>query len=112
MGHEGVKDAALDVRQVFVEVVFEAGHGYGFTNGAEGENSVQERLLVGLQLGPLGAVFLQDEIVVLVMDEAEHAVVLMLLDEQVAAHGEIDDGGGDVAHVGGVVDERAGFTGS
>ena len=112
MGHEGVKDAALDVRQVFVEVVFEAGHGDAFANGAEGENSVQERLLVGLQLGPLGAVFLQDEVVVLVMDEAEHAVVLMLLDDQVAAHGKIDDGGGDVAHVGGVIDERAGFAGS
>src|SRR5213078_820788 len=60
----------------------------------------------------LGAIFFQDEVVVLVMDEAEHAVVLMFFDDQIATDSEIDDGGGDVAHVGGIVDEGAGFAGS
>ncbi len=46
------------------------------------------------------------------MDEAEHAVMLMLLDDKIAADGEVNDGGSDVAHVGGIVDERAGFAGS
>src|SRR5213082_3076294 len=43
------------------------------------------------------------------MDEAEHAVVLMFFDDQIATDSEIDDGSGDVAHVGGIVDEGAGF---
>src|SRR5262249_18344826 len=109
MSHERVENAAADIRQLSVEMVFQTAHRHGFIRGTQREDSAQQRLLVRLQLRPLGAVFLQNEIVVFVMEEAEHALALMLFDDNVAAYGEINDGSGDVAHVGGVIHERAGL---
>ena len=59
--------------------------------------------------GPLRAVFLENEAVVLVVKQTQHAIFLMLFDDHVAANGEVDDGSGDVAHVDGVIDEGANF---
>src|SRR5579885_3886169 len=39
-------------------------------------------------------------------------VFLFFLDDEVAADSEVDDGGGDVAHVDGIVDQSADFSGS
>src|ERR1700681_1784118 len=52
------------------------------------------------------------ENVVLGVSEAEELVFLPFFNDEVAADGEVDDGGGDVAHVHGIVDERAYFAGS
>ena len=52
------------------------------------------------------------EDVVLGVGEAEQFVFLFFFDGEVAADGEIDDGGSDVAHVDGIIHERADFAGS
>jgi len=109
MRDERRENAVLDARQVCVEAIFEAGHGNSLANGPRGKDSIQQDLLMGFEFRPIGAVLFQNEVVVLIVDETQHAVFLMLFDHQVAAHGEINNGCGNVAHVGGVINERAGF---
>ena len=46
------------------------------------------------------------------MKEAEHTIFLMFFDDDEAADGEVDNGSGDVPHIGGIVDEGANLAGS
>src|SRR5208283_4053632 len=65
----------------------------------------------GFQGGPFGASFFQVKDVVLGVGEAEQVILLFFLDGEVATDREVNDGGSDVAHVHGVVDEGADFGG-
>ena len=76
------------------------------------EKAAEKFLLVRLERSPIGLRFLQMEDVFLGVGEAEKVVFLLLLDDEIAADGEVDDGGGDVPHVDGIVDQRADFAGS
>src|SRR5215470_14640149 len=62
-----------------------------------------------LQLGPMRTIFLQNETIILGFPKAHHVVLRKLLNDDVAANREIDNGRGDVAHVGGVIDQSADF---
>src|SRR5882757_11379882 len=111
IGHERRKDIALDGGQICVEVIFQAGHGNGFAYCSGREQTLEQRLLVRLQLGPFRAIFLDDKVVILVVHQAEQAIFLVLFDGDVAADRQVDYGRGDVAHVGRVIHERANFSG-
>src|SRR6202035_2096773 len=76
------------------------------------EEAIEKLLLVGLEGIPLGARLFQMEDVILGVSQAEELVFLSFLDDEEAADGEVDDGGGDVAHVHGIVDQGAYFAGS
>ena len=81
----------------------------GVTGISGSEDAVKKLLLVGFQGVPLGARFFQMEDVAFGVSEAEEMILLCFFDDEVAADGEVDDGGSDVAHVDRVVDEGADF---
>src|SRR5208283_3820563 len=90
-----------------VEAILQAGKArFGTTE----KNVFQHHAFVGRKVGtPLFAWLHQVEHVIFVVKNEEG--VDFLFDLDVAAHGQIDDGAGDVAGVNGVVDQRSGFGG-
>src|SRR5215469_14120736 len=109
---KGGENSVLDDRDVFVKNVVQAGHGNRFARCAGVKNAVKQGLFVRLQSRPIATIFLQNEAVVLRFVKPHDVLLGVLLDDDVAADGKIDDGGGDVAHVGGVVNKCADFAGS
>ena len=87
----GIEDAAFYVGKVFVEAILQAVHGNGFPEVPAEKKPLRRDLFVRLEGEPLGAIFLEDETVVLVVKQTEHAIFLVLFDDHVAADGEIDD---------------------
>src|SRR5258708_26867642 len=100
VGHERREDVALDGGQICVEMILQAGHGNGFAYCSGREQTLEQCLLVRLQLGPFRAIFLDDKVVILVVHQSEQAIFLVLFDVDVAADRQVDDGRGAVAHVG------------
>src|SRR4029077_3786085 len=91
-----------------VEAILQAGQA-GFS--AVHKNVFQHHAFVGRKVGaPLLARFQKVEQIILVVKDEEG--VDFLFDLDVAAHGEIDDGAGNVAGVDGVVDQSSGFGGT
>src|SRR6185503_16283302 len=75
--------------------------------GAAREDGIEERLLVRHEIEPLLARLQELEDVLLRRPEPEEARLLLLFDQDEAAHGEIDERRRHVAEIGRIIDERA-----
>src|SRR5690349_16700456 len=67
---------------------------------------IQVTQLVRLETGPLRSILDYLEAVVCALSKSEEMELGELADVDVAAHGEVDEGGGDVADVSAVIDQR------
>ena len=66
---------------------------------------------MSLQNAPLSPGFFQMKEIFLAVREPEEMILGLLLDHDEAADREIDDRGGNVAHIHGVINQRADFAG-
>jgi len=108
---ERSKDLVPHDGDVRVESVVKLVEGDEIAGIARTEKAVEKGLFMGLERGPLGAGFLEVEDVVLTVSEAEEMIFLFFLDDDVATDGQVNDGGSDIAHVHGVVDQGTHFAG-
>ena len=72
----------------------------GGRSSAAAEKLAQHSAFVFLQAGPLGRSFFQVKGKLFFGGEAEPLGLFLLFDFEKAAHGQVHDDGGDVAHIG------------
>ena len=110
VGDQGIENVVANSRQVHVKMILQLRHFHCVARAAI-EKCVQHFEFVRPRGLPLGGRLLEMKSVFLVVKQAHHLVVFGLLDDVIAFHREINDGGGDIAHVRGIIDERADFAG-
>ncbi len=106
--HQPVENAVLDAGEILVKLILQCRQ-FDVRLRAVRKNSGKQCQLVRFEPGPLRKLLFQVEHILFVRVEPQHVVFLFFLDHKVTAHGEVHDGGRDVAHGRIVVHQRARF---
>ena len=109
--HQFIEDGVLNPGEFPIELILQRRQ-RDFRQQSIPENSGEQKQFVRLQALPLGRLLFHVEDIFLVGDQPHQVLALFFFDGQVAAHGHVHDGRGNVAHGRSIVHQRAGFGGS